>query len=556
MRAGDDGDDAEEDAEEDDGVVVVVLATSRDRREAHLDGLAADAHASGAEAEADANGEGDDDDDGRGANGGGDDERARRERRRERSATRRRIFVATRKRERVRESAAVGGLLTRATLNALERKVGQTSASWGQFLRSKQRSMQRLPPGTSSSIRLSSTRCVAIETERVTFAKPARNVGRRRGVFVGVNYEECGREEWRLRRRGSDALRMRDYLKTHCGYDEDDELMVLVEDAEARATDGSVNRVCSKRAILKACRWLSQGAKEGDSLFFYFSGRQDVVGDESDKTFKGSEKTALCASDTPGDATQRISRRELREALVEGLPPNTYLTVFLDIFGGGGENALDKLPYSCVDVNLPDEKEIKNSKSGKGTTAVAPLWMVPRGEKMVKDFLELTKSVSRLHVESAKVVNDFHDKHGASARTAPTESQKRRAAEIEEREKREAEERQKRESEEEEERRRRAEREEAERRRIEEEEAARHERDSMQTQRNEGVSRVETAPEGDDGPGTSVTLAEKKRQAAEFARKEAEKADKTRLQTYEWIEATPSEVQLTKKGQPSCCTIA
>jgi hypothetical protein len=190
------------------------------------------------------------------------------------------------------------------------------------------------------------------------------------------------------------------------------------------------------------------------------------------------------------------------------------------------------------------------------------------------------------------VVNDFHDKHGASARTAPTESQKRRAAEIEEREKREAEERQKRESEEEEERcrraereeaerrrieerekreaeerqkreseeeeerRRRAEREEAERRRIEEEEAARRERDSTQTQRNEGVSRVETAPEGDDGPGTSVTLAEKKRQAAEFARKEAEKADKTRLQTYEWIEATPSEVQLTKKGQPSCCTIA
>ena len=447
---------------------------------------------------------------------------------------------------------------------------------------------------------------------------------------MGVNYEECGREEWRLRRRGSDALRMRDYLKTHCGYDEDDELMVLVEDAEARATDGSINRVCSKRAILKACRWLSQGAKEGDSLFFYFSGRQDVVGDESDKTFKGSEKTALCASDTPGDATQRISRRELREALVEGLPPNTYLTVFLDIFGGGGENALDKLPYSCVDVNLPDEKEIKNSKSGKGTTTVAPLWMVPRGEKMVKDFLELTKSVSRLHVESVKAINDFHDKHGASARTAPTESQKRRAAEIEEREKREAAERQKRESEEEEERRRRAEREEEERRRIEErekreaaerqkreseeeeerrrraereeeerrrieerekreaaerqkreseeeeerrrraereeaerraaeieeEEAARRERDSTQTQRNEGVTRVETAPEGDDGPGTSVTLAEKKRQAAEFARKEAEKADKTRLQTYEWIEATPSEVQLTKKGQPSCCTIA
>ena len=78
MRAGEDGDDdAGEDAEGDDGVVVVVLATSRDRREAHLDGLAADAHASEAEADANANGAGDDDDDGRDANGGGETTRGR-----------------------------------------------------------------------------------------------------------------------------------------------------------------------------------------------------------------------------------------------------------------------------------------------------------------------------------------------------------------------------------------------------------------------------------------------------------------------------------------------
>ena len=78
MRAGEDGDDdAGEDAEGDDGVVVVVRATSRDRREAHLDGLAADAHASEAEADANANGAGDDDDDGRDANGGGETTRGR-----------------------------------------------------------------------------------------------------------------------------------------------------------------------------------------------------------------------------------------------------------------------------------------------------------------------------------------------------------------------------------------------------------------------------------------------------------------------------------------------
>ena len=56
---------------------------------------------------------------------------------------------------------------------------------------------------------------------------------------------------------------MREYLKTHCGYDEDDEVLVLLEDSEASTNDGSINRSCSKKAILKACRWLVDGARGG-----------------------------------------------------------------------------------------------------------------------------------------------------------------------------------------------------------------------------------------------------------------------------------------------------
>lgn len=90
---------------------------------------------------------------------------------------------------------------------------------------------------------------------------------------MGINYEECGVERWRLRRRGGDALRMREYLKMYCGYDEDDEVLVLLEDSEVSMNDGFINCLCLKKVILKACRWFVDGARAGDSLFFYFSGR-------------------------------------------------------------------------------------------------------------------------------------------------------------------------------------------------------------------------------------------------------------------------------------------
>ena len=184
---------------------------------------------------------------------------------------------------------------------------------------------------------MSSTREVQLETERATFSRPARTVGRKRGVFIGVNYAECAKDSWRLHRRGQDAIRMREYLKNYCGYYDDDEMMVLLDDAEVNVQDASINRTCTKRAILKACRWLTSDVKEGDSLFFYFSGRAFEVEDIVDKSRKGLDKTALCASDTPIDpGAKRITRRELREALIHALPSMTHLTVFIDSYGGGG----------------------------------------------------------------------------------------------------------------------------------------------------------------------------------------------------------------------------
>ena len=368
--------------------VVVLVATSRDRGETYLDACAWEATVA--------------ERDGGAVSSSGRASAAPEAKTMD--ATERRIFMASRRYERHRECAQSGGLLTRALLNQLESQGAKMdAATWGNLLRRTQRSMQRLPPGTSSSIRVSSTRDVQLEQSRWTFSHQTRNVGVRRGLFVGVNYEDA-KEGWRLRRRGQDAMRMRDYLKSYCGYDDDDEMMVLTDDAEVSSRDGAVNRTCTKRAILKACRWLVSEAKEGDALFFYFSGREQVLDDAREKSQeKGQEKTAICATDTPLDPhANRITRRELREVLVDVLPPKVRLTVVLDMYGGGGEHALCELPLSCVNITLPDERDIKQAKNGKKAPALTPLWMLPNGEQVVRDFVTLCETTSVLFDECAR----------------------------------------------------------------------------------------------------------------------------------------------------------
>jgi len=199
---------------------------------------------------------------------------------------------------------------------------------------------------------------------------------------------------------------MRNYLKNNCGFDDDDDLMVLIDDSEATSADGAINRNCSKRAILKACRWLVDGVKAGDSLLFYFSGRDQEIGDVKAKSYKGLEKTALCASDTPSHESNRISRRELRHALFESLPRDVHLTLFLDIFGGGGESALGDLPHSCVRIQLPEEKEIKDALSGKQTAPMDPLWMLADGAKALEDFRHLAEDMATSFHDVERVLNE------------------------------------------------------------------------------------------------------------------------------------------------------
>lgn len=376
---------------------VVLVATSRDRGETYLDSCAweatvaeryGDAASSSLDASAAASG---------------------RVSAKATDATARRIFMASRRYERFREYAQSGGLLTRALLNQLESQGPKMhTATWGNLLRRVQRSIQRLPPGTSSSIRVSSTRDVQLEHSRWTFGGQTRNVGVRRALFVGVNYEDA-KEPWRLRRRGQDALRMRDFLKSYCGYDEEEEIMVLTDDAEV--SSGAVNRTCTKRAILKACRWLVSDAKEGDALFFFFSGREQVLDDAREKSLeKGEEKTAMCATDTPLDPqANRITRRELSEVLVNELPPKVWLTVVLDMYGGGGEHALCDVPFSCVNITLPDERDIKQAKNRKKAPALTPLWMIPNGEQVVRDFVTLCETTSVLFDECVQA-NEIFEK--------------------------------------------------------------------------------------------------------------------------------------------------
>lgn len=93
---------------------------------------------------------------------------------------------------------------------------------------------------------------------------------------------------------------------------------------------------------------------------------------------------------------------------VDAVSLNVYFIVFLDIYGGGGENVLYDMLYMCVNVMFLDECEIKDVKNGKWVFSVTSFWMVSNGEKVVKEFLVFVEIVVEVYVECVEM-NKVYD---------------------------------------------------------------------------------------------------------------------------------------------------
>lgn len=155
--------------------------------------------------------------------------------------------------------------------------------------------------------------------------------GQRRSLFVGINY--CGTAN-ELHGCANDVERMIPAVEK-LGFPTDDDHMRVLMDA-----DSSINSYSSptRSNIMQAIQWLVQGAKDGDALFFHYSGH----GGQEPAEGGGFHET-LVPLDFENAGMLRDT--DLFDVLVKPLPAGGRLTCVLDSCHSAG--ALD-LPYRFV----------------------------------------------------------------------------------------------------------------------------------------------------------------------------------------------------------------
>eukprot|EP00933_Yihiella_yeosuensis_P002470 TRINITY_DN10417_c1_g1_i1.p1 TRINITY_DN10417_c1_g1~~TRINITY_DN10417_c1_g1_i1.p1 ORF type:complete len:1316 (-),score=234.34 TRINITY_DN10417_c1_g1_i1:112-4023(-) len=169
--------------------------------------------------------------------------------------------------------------------------------------------------------------------------------GQRRAVTVGCNY--IGTQ----------------YQLSGCINDSDTFISLLTEDfgysvADIRQLrDDHPQRMPTRKNITAALNWLVKGAKEGDHLFFHYSGhgsqRQDTDGDEVD----GKDETIVpCDYQNAG----MLADDDLRKILVEPLCKGVRLTVIMDCCHSG--TGLDL----AIKVKLNQDDSISLQKKSAG----------------------------------------------------------------------------------------------------------------------------------------------------------------------------------------------
>jgi len=151
-------------------------------------------------------------------------------------------------------------------------------------------------------------------TEEAT-EQMSRVTGRRRALFIGINYTG---QKGELRGCINDVKNIKSFLTSNFRIDE---IRVLTDD------QADPSCIPTRANILAAFRWLRNGAKAGDSLILHYSGHggsvKDTDGDEED----GMDETLI-----PVDYQQagHIVDDEIHAVLCRGLPKGVRLTAIMD----------------------------------------------------------------------------------------------------------------------------------------------------------------------------------------------------------------------------------
>merc|ERR1719330_415470 len=171
---------------------------------------------------------------------------------------------------------------------------------------------------------LSSSRSMDLRSPfSVQHAEPS---GRCRALLVGINYPGTNAE---LRGCHNDVETMKTYLLDH-GYSEED-MRIQMDDGEHEDP--------TYANIVAGMQWLVQGAEQGDSLFFHYSGHGASVRDDDGDEEDGKDE-ALVPADYQSAGLLRDD--DTFKYLVAPLQEGAWLTCVLDCCHSG--TILD-LPY-------------------------------------------------------------------------------------------------------------------------------------------------------------------------------------------------------------------
>ncbi|KAJ3382314.1 60S ribosomal protein L24, partial [Lobulomyces angularis] len=151
-------------------------------------------------------------------------------------------------------------------------------------------------------------------------------VGKRKALLIGINYGDqhvCG----------NDLKKMKKWLQNVYHFKDDKTLLRCLTD-EFEISEESKSLLPTKKNIIMGMEWLAEGAKAGDSLFFYFSGHGGVESSgESMRKIKFNLKIDNLHLERSKDETifpvdykdvGKIADDEMHEILCKNLPVTYY----------------------------------------------------------------------------------------------------------------------------------------------------------------------------------------------------------------------------------------
>jgi hypothetical protein len=217
------------------------------------------------------------------------------------------------------------------------------------------------------------------------YAMPTSScTGNKKALLVGINYFGSKSE---LRGCINDVQNVKSMITQKFGFEEDAaHMLVLTDDQQGRKSPTREN-------IIHGMKWLIEGAKDGDSLFFHFSGhggtQTDKDGDEAD----GKDETII-----PVDYLTKgmIVDDDIHSMLVAPLPKGVRITAVMDCCHSG---SVFDLPYSYkVDgsleiIEIDNRKEAINAAiaAGKALIDGAKLEAATHGANAIMNIIKMNQ---------------------------------------------------------------------------------------------------------------------------------------------------------------------